>query len=126
MSLEATIQENTNAIRMLICALQLSATAAPEKADKKAEPKKAAPKAKEPEPETIEEPTEAPIEETIDEPKTTSEHPSYEETADVIMALAKSKGAVVVKSVLATFGVSRLPELGVEHYAAVIAACKAA
>jgi hypothetical protein len=72
--------------------------------------------------------TEPPTTETvnqIDDPA--DEIPvSYEDAKAVILELSKAKGREAALEVLARFGVSKLPDLDVAHYAAVTAAAREA
>lgn len=54
------------------------------------------------------------------------EQPTYQETADAVVALSKAKGRGAATEVLAKFGAAKLPEVKPEQFADVIAACLAA
>ncbi|TXH58400.1 MAG: hypothetical protein E6Q97_02230 [Desulfurellales bacterium] len=52
--------------------------------------------------------------------------PTYQDTADAITKLARTKGRDAAVAVLKTFGATKLPDVKPEQFAAVIAACEAA
>lgn len=141
MSLEAVIQENTNTMRELIAVWNKLTTQA-KVIDNKVEagasgeitaggkpvaeikPEKAAKveKAAKPEPKP-----EAPVEQPAAQAEA-ADAPTIA-IADVnaaVIGLAKAKGRDAAVAVLKEFGVAKAPELKVEQYAAVVAACKKA
>lgn len=139
MSLEATIQENTNAIRELIAAIkagvpttaaQVAAvvteakptTAAKETTAKKTTPaEKAEPAPTQPTAEAVA----AAAPEKKDEPSEQAAAPNYQATADAVTKLARTKGREAAVAVLTKFGASKLPDVKPEQFAAVIAECEA-
>jgi hypothetical protein len=136
MSLEATIQENTNAIRALIAALaqgipttaaqvaavvaETPAVATEVKADKPAKKTQAAATQASPTP-TASDSSQASSSETVDEPV-----PVYQDASAAIIKLSRSKGRDAAVSVLAKFGAAKLPDVKPEQFAAVIAAANEA
>lgn len=126
MSLEALIQENTAAVRELTAVLakqsmiatnaggrlaEAAANAAVEKAAGKSAgtTESPAPPPATAQPAAAAEAKEAPSAKPLD----------YEALKTAFLALCKAKGADVGRSVLAEFGIARLPEAKVEQYAAV-------
>lgn len=142
MSLEATIQENTDAIRELIAAIKagVPTTAAqvaavvteakPEKtpAAKETTAKKTTPAEKvEPAPtQPIAEAVADAAPEKKDEPSEQAAAPTYQATADAVTKLAREKGRDAAIGVLSKFGAAKLPDVKPEQFAAVIAACEEA
>ena len=140
MSLEATIQENTNAIRELIAAIkagvpttaaQVAAvvteakptTAAKETTAKKTTPaEKAEPAPTQPTAEAVA----AAAPEKKDEPSEQAATPNYQATADAVTKLARTKGRDAAVAVLTKFGAAKLPDVKPEQFAAIIAACEKA
>lgn len=152
MSLEATIQENTNAIRELIAALsrgvpvaastvaavveqaKTEPTADAAKADTKAkktevktEKAAEAPKAEESKPETLTQMTATEAVKALDgRANRPDDAPTYQATADAVTKLARTKGREAAVAVLTKFGAAKLPDVKPEQFAAVIAACEEA
>lgn len=128
MSLEAAIQENTNALRDLINIMSSGST--PDinvvgkkedgevvdlkdaKAKKEAKVKKTTAK-KEPKAENTATPK--------DDSKPTEV--TYDEAASAVTTLARTKGRDVAIEVLGKFGIVKLPDAKSEQYAEIIAAC---
>lgn len=52
--------------------------------------------------------------------------PTYQDTADAVTKLARTKGRDAAVAVLSKFGASKLPDVKPEQFAAVIAACEEA
>lgn len=125
MSLEIALQENTNAIRELIAAIQAGAVPAAAAVEvTKPKTEKKATKTDEPAAEV--KPSE-PVAETEDEtPSKLTEPATYEAVADAIKNVAKTKGRDVAVNLLKQFGVSKGPDLKVEQYAEVLAAAQTA
>lgn len=143
MSLEATIQENTNAIRELIAAIQagvpttaaqVAAVVTEAATDKLAETVKEEAPAKKPTTAKKAEP--APTQPTAEavaadapeqkaEPSAQGAAPTYQATADAVTSLARTKGREAAVAVLTKFGASKLPDVKPEQFAAVIAECEA-
>lgn len=112
MSLEIAIQENTAAINALIAILgakgfEPAAAPAPKEAPA-TKKEKATPKVEE-----------AP------EPATVAEAVTYDQAAEAIQQLAKTKGRDAAIAVLKQFGASKLPDVDAKDFAAVVAACGA-
>lgn len=140
MSLEATIQENTNAIRELIAAIKagVPTTAAqvaavvteakPTTAAKETTAKKTTPAEKaEPAPtQPTAEAGAAAAPEKKDEPSAQAATPNYQATADAVTKLAREKGRDAAVAVLKEFGAAKLPDVKPEQFADVIAACQKA
>lgn len=141
MSLEATIQENTNAIRELIAAIKagVPTTAAqvaavvteakPTQAAKESTAKKTTP-AEKAEPAPTQPTAEAvaaaaPEKKKKAEPSEQVATPNYQATADAVTELAREKGRDAAIAVLTKFGASKLPDVKPEQFAAVIAECEA-
>lgn len=140
MSLEAVIQENTNTMRELIAVWNKLTTQA-KVIDNKVEagasgeitaggkpvaeikPEKAAKveKVAKPEPKP-----EAPVEQPAAEAAADTPAISIADVNAAVIGLAKAKGRDAAVAVLKEFGVAKAPELKVEQYAAVVAACKKA
>jgi len=130
MSLEAAIQENTNALREFIALwskmnLASEGRAAPPPTSKrtKAEPATAATapasdESAQPKPQEKTEPV-------VDAAAKTAAI-AVPEVNTAIIALAKAKGRDAAVAVLKQFGVAKVPELKAEQYADVIAAAKKA
>lgn len=144
MSLEATIQENTIAIRELIAAIQagVPTTAAqvaavvseakPKKATTKKETAKAETKAEpatqaaEQKPEDLTQMTAGEAEKALHgHANNPADAPTYQATAVAVTKLAHTKGREVAVAVLTKFGAAKLPDVKPEQFAAVIAECEA-
>ena len=52
--------------------------------------------------------------------------PTYQDTADAVTKLARTKGRDAAVAVLSGFGAAKLPDVKPEQFAAVIAACEKA
>ena len=52
--------------------------------------------------------------------------PTYQDTADAVTKLARTKGRDAAVAVLNEFGAAKLPDVKPEQFAAVIAACEKA
>lgn len=141
MSLEATIQENTNAIRELIAAIQAGVPttaaqvaavvteAAADKPAKEEAPAKKPTNAKKVEPAPTQPTAEAvaaAAPEQKGEPSAQADAPTYQDTADAVTKLARTKGRDAAVAVLSKFGADKLPDVKPEQFAAVIAACEEA
>jgi hypothetical protein len=156
MSLEATIQENTNAIRELIAAIKTGvpttaaqvaavvteakttpcaghdaettkADAAKETAAK--ETTAAATEAAASTQSTAEAVADAAPEKKADKSEASdksADAPTYQATADAVTKLARTKGREAAVAVLTKFGARKLPDVKPEQFAAVIAACEEA
>lgn len=129
MSLEATIQENTNAIRELIKAL---ASGVPTTAAQVAAVVAEAP-VQETKPEAKKQKAAASQEQPIQTAAASSETSSsatpevkaettYQEAAAAVLELSKVKGRDAALGVLSSFGVANLKEVKAEQYGAVLAA----
>lgn len=128
MSIEQALAETTNAIRDLIAALgngqhvtQAQVAAVVKEAKPKAEKKQEAAK---PEvaatPTTVEEP--AAPEQKAEASEAKAEAATYDDAANAVTKLARTKGRDAAIAVLSKFGASKLPEVKPEDFAAVIAA----
>ena len=134
MSLEATIQENTNAIRELIAALAhgVPTTAAQVAAVvaeiptlvTEAKPEKPAKKTQVAATQESSTPTAPDSSESSS--SETEEPPSYQETAAAITKLSRTKGRDAAVSLLGKFGAVNLKEVKPEQFASVIAAANEA
>jgi hypothetical protein len=141
MSLEATIQENTSAIRELI-ATWAKLTGAAKAIDAKVEAGETGtvhaggtpvaevkPKATKPK---VEPKVEAPVETAAEPEQANQPEQAAEITVSVadlnaaIIGLAKSKGREAAVAVLTQFGAAKVPELKPSQYADVLVAVKAA
>jgi membrane-bound ClpP family serine protease len=125
MSLELAITENTNAIRDLIAALgngqhvtQAQVAAVVKEAKPKAEKKQETAKPEAASTPTTVEPAAAP------EPKAenSAQAATYNDAADAVTKLARTKGRDAAIAVLSKFGAAKLPDVKPEDFAAVIAA----
>ena len=137
--LKAAVEANTNAIRELIAAIKagVPTTAAqvaavvteakPTTAAKETAAKKTTPAEKvEPAPtQPTAEAGAAAAPEKKDEPSKQADTPSYQDTANAVIKLAREKGRDAAVAVLAKFGASKLPDVKPEQFAAVIAECNA-
>lgn len=139
--LEQVIAENTNAIRDLIAALakgvpttaaQVAAVVAEAPAEApaataKPEKKTTAPKVTAEKPEPTTQMTGAEAEKALDghanQPK---DAPTYQDAADAVTRLARTKGRDAAIAVLKQFDAAKLPDVKPGQFAAVIAACEKA
>ena len=140
MSLEATIQENTNAIRELIAAIktgvpttaaQVAAVVTESKPTEKEPAAETASSAEKTEPAASTQPTvEAAAETAAQEKKaepTGQAAPTRQNAADAVTKLARLKGRNAAVNALAKFdGATNLSDLKPEQYADLIAECTAA
>lgn len=145
MSLEATIQENTAAIRDLIAALangvpttvaQVAAVVdqAPAEAVAEAQPASTAraagknkPEKADPKPETLAQMNGAQAEKALEgHANAPKDQPTYQDAANAVTKLARTKGRDVAIQVLAQFDAKTLPDVKAEQFADVIAACEKA
>lgn len=134
MSLEATIAENTAALRELIATIKAGvpttaaqvAAVVEQAADKLTETAKA-PEAAKP---TTKPKTPAPAPAPKTEPAAPADAaapaPTYQDAAAAVTNLAKVKGRDAAVAVLTKFGAAKLPDVTPEQFADVIAACKEA
>lgn len=130
MSLEATIQENTNAIRELIKALatgvpttaaQVAAVVAEapvQEAKPEAKKQKAAA--------SVEQPTQTAVASSETSSSDTIKEVTYQDAASAITALARAKGREITLGVLAKFSAINLKEVKPEQYADVLTAASEA
>jgi len=126
MSLEATIQENTNAIRELIKALaagvpttaaQVAAVVAEAPVQEaKPEPKKQKAAA------SVDVPTPTAAASSEISSSDTVQEVTYQEAASAVTALAKAKGREAALGVLSRFNAVNLKDVKPEQYSAVLAA----
>jgi len=139
MSLEAIIQENTNAIRELIAAIQAGvpttaaqvAAVVTEAKAEKAPAKKETAKAEEKKPaagaaptaETQPSATTEAAESSKTDAQPEAKAPTYQATADAITKLARTKGRDAAIAVLTKFGASKLPDIQPNDFQKVIDAC---
>lgn len=125
MSLEATIAENTAAIRDLIAALAKAPAGYVEVPDLAPAP---APKTEKPKAEPAPAAAEKPKAEPKTEPKPEAKPAGveYAEVQTAILALNKAKGRDVVLEVLGRFGATKGPELDQADWSMAIDALKAA
>lgn len=133
MSLEATIQENTAALRDLIAALShgIPTTAAQVAAVvaeipalvNEVETEKSAP-AKKTKAAAIQEqptPTASASSESSSSGTAETEAPTYQDAAGAITKLSRTKGRDAAVALLTKFGAAKLPEVKPEQFAAIIA-----
>jgi hypothetical protein len=140
MSLEATIAENTAALRELIAAIKAGvpttaaqvAAVVEQATDKPTTPAKAeAPEAAKPT--TKAKNTQAAATAPAPQPSTATDAgastdaaapaPTYQDAAAAVTNLAKTKGRDAAVAVLTKFGAAKLPDVKPEQFADVIAAC---
>lgn len=137
MSLEIAIQENTAAIRELIKAIsngvpttaQQVAAVVKEATEVKAEaPAKTEKKAKAEKTESAKVDTAATQEPKADAAPAADDAPevTYQDAANAITALSKTKGRDAAVALLKKYGASKLPEVKPEDFAAIVADAKAA
>lgn len=141
MSLEATIQENTNAIRELIAAIgnglhatpaQVAAVVAeaPITKSEKVAVKKLAETTKAAATASADTATTAAatdVQETkVEASEVKAEAATYDQAAKAVTELAKNKGREAAIAVLSQFGAAKLPDVKAEDFAAVIAAAEKA
>ena len=118
MSLETTIQENTQAIRELIAALAHGITpTAAQVAAVTGTPASESPPAKA---------KTAPKAEPALEPESPPDTPSYMDAAAAITKLSRTKGRDAAVALLYRFKASKLPEVQPDDYAEIIEAANAA
>lgn len=132
MSLEATIQENTQAIRELIAALakgvtptpaQVAAVATEAQAEKPAPAKKTQAAA------TQESSTPTASDNSASSSPATpaaEPEPTYQDAAAAITKLSRTKGRDAAVALLAKFGAAKLPDVKPEQFAEIIKAAIAA
>ena len=124
MSLEATIEANTNAIRDLIAAL---ANGVPTTAAQVAAVIDQAPAEAEPKPETLAQMSGAQAEKALDgHANAPADQPTYQDAANAVTKLARTKGRDAAIKVLAQFNAKTLPDVKAEQFAEVIKACEKA
>lgn len=134
MSLEATIQENTAALRDLIAVLangatptaaQVAAVVTEAKAEKVEKPAKKTQAAA-----TQESPTPTASDNSASSSSATQEPdvaaPTYQDAAGAITKLSRTKGRDAAVALLTKFGAAKLPDVKPEQFAEVIQAATAA
>lgn len=126
MSLEAAVIENTNAIRDLIAALSkgIPTTAVQVAAVVDQAPVETEPEGK---PETLTQMSGAQAEKALDgHANAPADQPTYQDAANAVTKLARTKGRDAAIKVLAQFNAKTLPDVKAEQFAEVIKACEKA
>lgn len=136
MSLEATIQENTAALRDLIAVLakgatptaaQVEAVATEAKAEKASAKKTQAAATQElPTPTASDNSASSSPATPAAEPELQATNPTYQDAAGAITKLSRTKGRDAAVALLTKFGAAKLPDVKPEQFAAVIAAANIA
>lgn len=126
MSLEATIQENTNAIRELIAAIKAGVPTTAAQVAAVVTEAKTTPCAEQ-KPEALTQMTASEAVQALDGiANRPADAPTYQAAASAMTKLARTKGREAAVAVLKQFGVSKLPEVKPEDFAAFISACEEA